>query len=187
MVLPASRRVSRVRRYCGSCRAIVAFSPTGLSPSLVGLSRSVRVRLPDGPVMTGPQRRKCPEGHSRFRLFPLRSPLLRESLLLFSPGGTKMFQFAPYAPAPVCPRLAAGGYDTGGCARTQPGCPIRTSPDRRLFGGSPRLIAAYHVLHRVSAPGHPPCTLGGLTPSAPRTRPASCSPLALLLFTFQRS
>ena len=28
-----------------------------------------------------------------FRLFPFRSPLLRESLLLFFPLATKMFQF----------------------------------------------------------------------------------------------
>lgn len=31
---------------------------------------------------------------SRFRLFPFRSPLLRESLLLSFPLATKMFQFA---------------------------------------------------------------------------------------------
>src|SRR6185295_19125433 len=29
--------------------------------------------------------------------------------------------------------------------------------------GSPRLIAAYRVLHRLSAPRHPPCTLSSLT------------------------
>ena len=29
--------------------------------------------------------------------------------------------------------------------------------------GSPRLIAASHVLHRLSAPRHPPCTLSSLT------------------------
>lgn len=37
---------------------------------------------------------------TRFRLFPLRSPLLRESLLLSFPGVTKMFQFAPFASPP---------------------------------------------------------------------------------------
>ena len=36
----------------------------------------------------------------RFRLFPFRSPLLRESLLLSSPRGTQMFQF-PRFPLPV--------------------------------------------------------------------------------------
>jgi hypothetical protein len=37
---------------------------------------------------------------ARFRLFPFRSPLLRESLLLSSPRGTEMFQF-PRFPLPV--------------------------------------------------------------------------------------
>ena len=37
---------------------------------------------------------------ARFRLFPFRSPLLGESLLLFFPRGTEMFQF-PRFPLPV--------------------------------------------------------------------------------------
>jgi hypothetical protein len=44
----------------------------------------------------------------------------------------------------------------------QPGFPIRRSSDRSLLGGSPRLIAACNVLHRLLAPRHPPyalCTL----------------------------
>ena len=36
----------------------------------------------------------------RFRLFPFRSPLLRESLLLSFPRGTEMFQF-PRFPLPA--------------------------------------------------------------------------------------
>ena len=36
----------------------------------------------------------------RFGLVPVRSPLLGESLLFSLPGGTKMFQFPPFAPAP---------------------------------------------------------------------------------------
>eukprot|EP01024_Parvocaulis_polyphysoides_P038800 TRINITY_DN349_c1_g1_i3.p4 TRINITY_DN349_c1_g1~~TRINITY_DN349_c1_g1_i3.p4 ORF type:complete len:102 (+),score=1.00 TRINITY_DN349_c1_g1_i3:461-766(+) len=35
----------------------------------------------------------------RFRLFPVRSPLLRESLLLSFPRGTEMFQFPRFATA----------------------------------------------------------------------------------------
>ena len=35
--------------------------------------------------------------HLRFGLFPGRSPLLGESRLFSSPGGTKMFQFPPFA------------------------------------------------------------------------------------------
>ena len=43
------------------------------------------------------------------------------------------------------------------------GCPIRTSPDHSLFSGSPKLIAANHVLHRLSTPRHPPIALSSLT------------------------
>ena len=40
-----------------------------------------------------------------------------------------------------------------------PGCPIRKSADVTLVCSSPQLIAAYHVLHRLSDPRHPPCAL----------------------------
>ena len=40
-----------------------------------------------------------------------------------------------------------------------PGCPIRKSADISLVCSSPRLIAAYHVLHRLSEPRHPPYAL----------------------------
>ena len=36
-------------------------------------------------------------------------------------------------------------------------------PGSKLMCSSPRLIAACHVLHRLSAPRHPPCTLSSLT------------------------
>jgi len=39
------------------------------------------------------------------------------------------------------------------------GFPIRKSPGQSLFGGSPELIAAYHVLHRPLSPRHPPYAL----------------------------
>jgi hypothetical protein len=38
----------------------------------------------------------------RFGLFPFRSPLLGESLLLSLPRGTKMFQFPPLARSGLC-------------------------------------------------------------------------------------
>ena len=44
-----------------------------------------------------------------------------------------------------------------------PGFPIRKSPDQSLLSGSPKLIAASHVLHRLLAPRHPPCALSSLT------------------------
>ena len=45
----------------------------------------------------------------------------------------------------------------------RPGFPIRTFPDQSLFAGSPRLIAGYHVLHRLQLPRHPPGALRHLT------------------------
>ena len=44
-----------------------------------------------------------------------------------------------------------------------PGFPIQTSPGIMPICGSPGLFAAYHVFHRLSVPGHPPCALSCLT------------------------
>jgi hypothetical protein len=44
------------------------------------------------------------------------------------------------------------------------GCTIiRESRDQRLFDGSPELIAAFHALHRLLTPRHPPHALSSLT------------------------
>src|SRR5713226_2232090 len=50
---------------------------------------------------------------------------------------------------------------SGGNTRALPrvGFPIRRSRGQRLVSTSPGLIAAAHVLHRLSAPRHPPCAL----------------------------
>src|SRR4029077_8191717 len=78
------------------------------------------------------------------------------------------------------------------------GFPIRKSPDQRLLGSSPRLIAAINVLHRLLVPRHSPCALvllildspsfenttstavqfssyrrGAVPPGAPRARPTA--------------
>ena len=67
-----------------------------------------------------------------------------------------MFQF---------PSLASGTYvfSDGSRGFAAGGCPIRKSPGQSLLGGSPKLIAACHVLHRLLTPGHPPCALVRLT------------------------
>ncbi len=46
---------------------------------------------------------------------------------------------------------------------TPAGFPHSDIPGSEPVCGSPRLFAAYHVLHRLSAPRHPPCTLSSLT------------------------
>ena len=45
----------------------------------------------------------------------------------------------------------------------EPGFPIQKSLDLSLFSGSPRLIAANHVFHRLLVPRHPPHALSSLT------------------------
>ena len=94
-------------------------SNTQLSCSMVFLSRKffsyvfMQRRSPTTPIMPK---------HERFGLFPVRSPLLGESLLFSFPAGTKMFQFPALAPEMIRWRV----FNT-------PGCPIRKSPDQRLF------------------------------------------------------
>ena len=56
------------------------------------------MRLPLGPTTPYRQRHQALTP-AQFRLFPFRSPLLRESLLLSFPQGTEMFQF-PWFPLP---------------------------------------------------------------------------------------
>src|SRR3954452_1843848 len=45
------------------------------------------------------------------------------------------------------------------CTFSTAGCPIRKSSDISLVCSSPKLIAAYHVLHRLIDPRHPPYAL----------------------------
>src|SRR6266487_6526334 len=89
----------------------------------------------------------------RFGLFPFRSPLLRESLLLSLPVGTEMFHFPTLPPPALCVQAGATGH------YALSGFPIRRSPDRSLVADSPGLIAGSYVLLRLLVPRHPPCAL----------------------------
>ena len=51
-------------------------------------------------------------------------------------------------------------------------CSIRKSPAQSLFDGSPRLIAAYHVLLRLLVPRYPSYSLSSLTV---KSNPSLCS------------
>ena len=86
--------------------------------------------------------------HRRFGLFPVRSPLLGESLLLSLPAGTKMFQFPAFAP--LKPR---------GDGIASAGLPHSDICGSRCICHSPQLFAACHVLLRLREPRHPPCAL----------------------------
>ena len=62
----------------------------------------------------------------RFRLFPFRSPLLGESLLISLPAGTEMFHFPAWASLSLCIQKRIGGIH-------RLGFPIRTSSDHGLL------------------------------------------------------
>ena len=120
-------------------------SDTQLSCSMAALSRAfsshnfVRYRGPTTPHMPG---------HGWFGLFPVRSPLLGESLLFSFPAGTKMFQFPAFASITKWMIPLQGT----GLSHSE----IRAS---KVICTYTRLIAAYHVLHRLREPRHPPCAL----------------------------
>src|SRR5258708_31181906 len=103
MVLPVSDRVSRAPPYSRTTPQDRSILRTGLSPSLVRLSSRLLLSID---FLTYAQRisvemvvvqlRTCNARsltHIRFRLFPVRSPLLRESRLMSVPPATEMFQF----------------------------------------------------------------------------------------------
>ena len=112
---------------------------TGLSPSMALLSSQLRLqRVIHIASPTTPIQPKL----YRFGLFPVRSPLLGESLLISLPPGTEMFQF---------PGLASQGL----CIQPRDD----TSSTCRVFPfGNPRiqaylqLPAAYRSLSRPSSP-----------------------------------
>jgi hypothetical protein len=123
--------------------------PTGLSPSLAGLSRTVWLlfsRVVVGPFNPGLQA-------DRFGLFPFRSPLLRESFLLLRV--LRCFSSPGSLPEAMCSL-----QDAWACPHA--GFPIRTSLAFADAHSSPELFVVYHVLLRRWTPRHPPCALGNL-------------------------
>ena len=60
--------------------------------------------------------------------------------------------------SPLQPMYSAADVST----LPETGCPIQKSPDQSLFSNSPKLIAAYHVFHRLLTPRHPPIALNSL-------------------------
>ena len=135
-------------------------------PSTTSLSRLLRLTIrfltqlstckyflksPQHPIHNG-----CSLTCIGFGLFPVRSPLLGESLLLSFPRGTEMFQFSRLAPLCLCvqhrvPELLSGGFPHSGISGLSVACTY------------PELLAAYHALLRLLAPRHPPHALNNLT------------------------
>ena len=135
----------------------------GWSPHLqTGLHVS---RLTQGPHASLPVRGyhplwpDFPDGsglrHKATGLVRVRSPLLAESRLISFPPGTEMFQF---------PGFALTTYEFSRQYTLRCGFPHSDMSGSKPTRSSPNLIAACHVLHRLSVPRHPPNALVMLDP-----------------------
>ena len=136
MVDPCSDRVSRAPPY-----SLGRFEGFGIN------LRGCHALRPDFPVGSASLAFLTLPGG----LLPFRSPLLRESRLISFPGLLRWFTSPSVAPPPYFIRVRGAGIAPGGLPHSD----IRGSRD---MCSSPRLFAACRVLHRLSAPGHPPWT-----------------------------
>ena len=131
-------------------------SPTGLSPSGARFSKRLRLAGRVGnSTGCGPA---TPPGVApgRFRLVPVRSPLLGKSRLFSLPPGTEMVHFPGWARALLWIGRAVSGVGPEGL-------PHWEIPGSKPVCGSPGLIAADHVLPRLLMPRHPLSALSSLT------------------------
>ena len=131
----------------GLRRSSFRLTLTGLSPSMAGLSRPLQLRRRGGSRAHNPTSPMSYPHGIRFGLFPFRSLLLRESLLVSFPPPTKMLPFGGF-PLPagstadffgVCGRRSHSGIPGSKAAYAYPG----------LFRGLPRPSSALK-------PSHPP-------------------------------
>ena len=144
-----SRRIHAgflVPRATQDTNRLLLASRTGLSPSAVPLSRGFCSRA----VMPrlGPTTPARPEPRW-FGLIPGRSPLLGESLSYFLFLRVLRCFSSPRSPPYI---IWMTCLQHAGLSHSE----IHGS---KVICTYPRLIAAYHVLHRLCEPRHPPCAL----------------------------
>ena len=157
MVLVDSRGISRVPRYSGTCREPAECRLRGCHPLWpIVPDRSTKPLIGNSLVLhqTGPTTPPCK--HDGLGYVRVRSPLLAESLLFSFPPGTEMVHFPGLSSPPYGFRWRYSGISLSGL------------PHSEILGskpvcGSPKLFAAYHVLHRLLAPRHSPYALSSLT------------------------
>ena len=136
-------------RFAVIYRAVTVY---GRSFQIVQLTEWLVTCRPCG--QTGPTTPPCK--HDGLGYLRVRSPLLAESLLFSFPPGTEMVHFPGLSSPPYGFRWRYSGISLSGL------------PHSEILGskpvcGSPKLFAAYHVLHRLLAPRHSPYALSSLT------------------------
>ena len=108
MVLPDSHGVTRAPRYSGTLLAAFGFGYGAFT--LFGPAFQAVLLPTRRSILNALQPRN--DESLRFRLFPFRSPLLRESRLISFPAGTEMFHFPAFASAALCIQAAMTGHDS---------------------------------------------------------------------------
>ena len=143
---PASHKVSRVSWYSGSCQPLINFA-YGIFTLSDQISQNCSAI--DSSTLCSPQ----PRG-ARTTVWALSISLaatLEIEVSFFSSG---------YLDVSV-PRFPSIRYGLayGYLRSAQVGFPHSDISGSMDICSSPKLFAAYHVLHRLSVPRHPPCAL----------------------------
>src|SRR5262245_44798415 len=148
MVVVDSRRVPRVPRYSGTYRKPHRFHVRGYHPLWpIFPDDSVSGSVCDFLALNraGPTTPADPKTH-RFGLFRVRSPLLTESLICFLFLRVLRWFTSPSS------LLSTYGFSRKILHFLRSGFPHSEIPGSTPVCGFPRLIAAHHVLHRLSFP-----------------------------------
>ena len=146
VVPPASHKVSRVSWYSGSCQPLINFA-YGIFTLSDQISQNCSAI--DSSTLCSPQ----PRG-ARTTVWALSISLaatLEIEVSFFSSG----YLDVSVPPVPFH-TLWIGVWILEVCSSGFPHSDISGSMD---ICSSPKLFAAYHVLHRLSVPRHPPCAL----------------------------
>src|SRR5207249_11328141 len=158
MVVVDSRRVPRVPRYSGACHEPHHFCLRGYHPLWpVFPDDSTSGSVGNSPALNraGPTTPMDPKTH-RFGLFRVRSPLLTKSLNCFLFLQVLRW-FTSLSSLPK-----AYGFSSRILHFQRRGFPHSDISGSTPVCGSPKLFAAYHVLHRLPSPRHPPYALSSL-------------------------
>ena len=131
--------------------ACTRISLTRLSLSLAGFPKTILLSLCNDVCSPNPGTHAL-----RFGLFPVRSPLLRKSLVVFFSSGYLDVSVHRVPPIWLWIHHTVTGVFPAGFPHSE----IGGSMD---ICSSPPLIAAYHVFLRLLVPRHPPCALLRLT------------------------
>ena len=158
MVVADSRRVPRVPRYSGACHEPHRFHLRGYHPLWpVFPDDSASGSVGNLPALNraGPTTPMNPKTH-RFGLFRVRSPLLAKSLNCF----LFLQVLRWFTSLSLLPKAYVFSNRILHFQRS--GLPHSDISGSTPVCGSPKLFAAYHVLHRLPSPRHPPYALSSL-------------------------